>query len=76
MSDKPEWRCKTCKHNDDGRCGRLRGPQGESYGGEAIDDDACVLDSEPAHCIDGSDYFAALSVTDDFGCILWEPKSD
>lgn len=71
MSDKPNWRCETCKHRTFDTpdntlvCGRIKGPQHE---------DECILDEEPASCMDGSGYLAELRITDSFGCVLWEPK--
>ena len=76
MSEKPQWRCGTCKHNDSGQCLRIKGPQHQSYRDWFDDDDACVLDKEPAYCFDGSDYHAGLAITDDFGCVLWEQKRE
>jgi len=32
--------------------------------------------TDVAHVVDGSDYHAALIVAEDFGCTLWETKSD
>lgn len=29
---------------------------------------------DPVMTIDGSDYFSALKVKEDFGCVLWEAK--
>lgn len=50
-----------------------------------IDSDGCCVvtgyrtpDDEvfddPVMTIDGSDYFSALKVKEDFGCVLWEEK--
>ena len=52
---------------------------------QEIDSDGCgvvtgyrTLDDEvfddPAMTVDGSDYFSALKVKEDFGCVLWEKK--
>lgn len=30
--------------------------------------------SDKATVIDGSGYYAALCVAEDFGCVLWEPR--
>jgi hypothetical protein len=43
-------------------CGRLKHLNGDS-----------LILSEPAGTLDGSGYYAALCVTDEFGCTLWEP---
>ena len=45
-------------------CGRLKHLNG---------DDGLPALSDPAGTIDGSGYYAALCVTDEFGCNLWEP---
>ena len=76
MSDKPQWRCKTCKHRKPDNdawlksvCTRIKGPQN-------YDDDDFVLDEELAYTADASGYRSEVEVRDDFGCVLWEQKSE
>lgn len=72
---KPSWRCGSCKfrrenkfHGFPGICERIKGPQ-------HLLDDESVLEDEIAIATDGSGYLAEVEVKDDFGCVLWEPKT-
>ena len=82
--------CGSCKHWDTkdhdalkemdvGVCGRVphmeRNPWPED-GLAYIDDpgEPPRYGDEPAHVVDGSDYFAALRTKENFGCVLWEAK--
>ena len=76
MSEKPQWRCGTCKHRQDGKgdwlpdlCARIKGTQD-------YNDDDFALDEQLAFSADASGYRSDFEVTDDFGCVLWEQKDE
>ena len=49
-------------------CGRIK--MTESYGRTEV----TPANGHKAAVVDGSGYYAALCVTTDFGCNMWEPK--
>ena len=52
-------------------CDRIKHINGDHY---RYGEDMPMPPGEIAGVQDGSGYYAALCVTDDFGCVLWEGK--
>ena len=67
MSDRPDWRCETCKHfrESGDECERITNADG--------DDKACLFVAafKQEQVLD-----ASLLVEPDFGCVLWEKKDE
>jgi len=73
-------RCGNCKHLGEEAMAFPEGEYTLAPSGywvcnliEHVGDDH-VWGSGRAHVVDGSGYYAALRVREDFGCVLWEAK--
>ena len=74
MSDKPQWRCGTCRHKRENEGGYLKHICTAIKGPQDYEDDDFVLNEQLAFSVDASGHLSDFEVTDDFGCVLWEQK--